>query len=104
MVQQQLAAPAAPSSESTSPTDPLIRWRVVGWVAVERSIDGGNTWIKTTTPPGVIPNGTPMLWIMSVRAVDNLRGTILTSDRREFYTTNGGISWERVQENSVAPF
>ena len=45
-----------------------------------------------------------MLWVVSVRAVDNLRGTVLTSDRREFYTTNGGISWERVQENSVAPF
>ena len=104
MLQQQLAAPAAPSSESTAPSDPLIRWRVIGWAAVERSIDGGNTWIKTSAVPGVTANSTPMLWVVSVRAVDNLRGTVLTSDRREFYTTNGGISWERVQENSVAPF
>ena len=104
MLQQQLAAPAAPSSESTAPSDPLIRWRVIGWAAVERSIDGGNTWIKTSAVPGVTPDSLPMLWVVSVRAVDNLRGTVLTSDRREFYTTNGGISWERVQENSVAPF
>ena len=102
--QQQLAAPPTPSSESTSPNDPLIRWRVIAWTAVERSIDGGNTWIKTTLVPGVTVDSVPMLWVVSVRAVDNLRGTVLTSDRREFYTTNGGISWERVQENSAAPF
>jgi hypothetical protein len=102
--QQSLAAAVPPSSESTSPADPLIRWRVVGWAAVERSIDGGSTWIKTTQPPGVTADSIPMLWIVSVRAVDNMRGTILTSDRRELYTTNGGLTWERVQENSVAPF
>ena len=102
--QQSLAAAVPPSSESTSPNDPLIRWRVIGWTSVERSIDGGSTWIKTTQPPGVTPDSAPMLWIVSVRAVDNMRGTILTSDRREFYTINGGMTWERVQENSVAPF
>jgi photosystem II stability/assembly factor-like uncharacterized protein len=76
----------------------------VGWIVVERSIDGGATWIRASLPPGVTPDSVRMLWVVSVRAVDNLRGVIVTSDRTEFYTTNGGLSWERVQENSAAPF
>jgi len=102
--QQTLAEAAVPTSESISPTDSLIRWRIVGWMSVERSIDAGMTWIRTSLPPGVTPASLPMLWVVSVRAVDNLRGVIVTSDRTEFYTTNGGITWERVQENSAAPF
>ncbi len=101
---QETMSGAVPSSESTSPTDPLIRWRVFAWASVERSIDGGKTWIKANSPPGVTLDTTPMLWVVAVRAVDNLRGTVLTSDRTEFYTTNGGLSWVRVQENSAAPF
>jgi hypothetical protein len=101
---QQTVARIVPTSESTSPGDARIQWRVLGWVSVERSIDGGNTWIKTTPPPGVVPNIPPTLWIVSVRAVDNLRAVVLMTDRREFSTTNGGVSWERVQENSAAPF
>ena len=101
---QQTLAGTVPSSESTSPADPLIRWRVIGWASVERSIDGGKTWIKASSPPGVTLDTTPMLWVVAIRAVDNLRGTVLTSDRTEFYTTNGGLSWVRVQENAVAPF
>jgi hypothetical protein len=104
MAQQQALARAVPTSESTAPSDPLVQWRVFAWVAVERSIDGGKTWIKTTTPPGVTPNNPPTVWIVSIRAVDNLRAVVLTTARREFYTTNGGMSWERVQENSAAPF
>lgn len=101
---QQTLAGTVPSSESTSPADSLIRWRVIGWASVERSIDGGKTWIKASSPPGVTLDTTPMLWVVAIRAVDNLRGTVLTSDRTEFYTTNGGLSWVRVQENAVAPF
>jgi hypothetical protein len=103
-MQQQLLARAVPTSESTAPADPMIQWRVMGWVAVERTIDGGKTWIKTAPPPGVVPNNPPPVRVVSVRAVDNLRAVVLTTENREFYTTNGGILWERVQENSAAPF
>jgi photosystem II stability/assembly factor-like uncharacterized protein len=103
---RQVPAPTEPvvTNTAASPSNPLITWRVVDWTSVERSIDGGNTWIKTTLPPGISPDRSPRLYIVSIRVVDNLRGAILTSDRTEFYTVNGGVSWERVQENSVAPF
>jgi len=29
---------------------------------------------------------------------------VQTSDGTVLYTTNGGVSWERVQGNSTAPF
>ncbi len=102
--QRQALAQGIPSSESTAPANALIRWRVMAWMAVERSIDGGNTWIKTAVPPGVAPNYTPALTLVAIRAVDSLRAVVQTSDGRVLYTTNGGVSWERVQENSVAPF
>jgi photosystem II stability/assembly factor-like uncharacterized protein len=103
---RQMSAPTEPvvTTTATSPSNTLVIWRVVDWTSVERSIDGGNTWIKTTLPPGVSPDTTPRVYVVSIRVVDNLRGAILTSDRTEFYTVNGGVSWERVQENSVAPF
>jgi hypothetical protein len=103
---RQVPAPTEPvvTNTAAAPSNPLVIWRVVDWMSVERSIDGGSSWIKTTLPPGVSPESTPRLYIVSIRVVDNLRGAILTSDRTEFYTVNGGVSWERVQENSVAPF
>ena len=39
-----------------------------------------------------------------IRAVDGDRAVATTSDGAEFYTTDGGRSWTRVQENSAAPF
>jgi hypothetical protein len=103
---RQVAAPLEPvvTNTAVSPSDPLVMWRVIDWMSVERSIDGGSTWIKTALPPGVGPDRSPRNYVVSIRVVDNLRGVILTSDRSEFYTTNGGTTWERVQENSVAPF
>jgi hypothetical protein len=103
---RQSAAPTEPivTNMTTSASNPLVKWRVLDWMSVERSIDGGATWIKATLPPGVSPESSPRRYVVSVRAVDNLRGVVLTSDRREFYTVNGGVSWEAVQENSAAPF
>ena len=101
---QSALAQGIPSSESTAPSNALIRWRVMTWVSVERSIDGGNTWIKTAVPPGVAPNYMPALTLVAIRAVDSLRAVVQTSDGTVLYTTNGGVSWERVQGNSTAPF
>ncbi len=105
-LQRQAPAEAVPTSESPTLTNALIRWRVMGWTSVERSIDGGKTWIRTTPPPGVSANNTPAfsVSVVSVRAVDAMRATVTTSDGREFYTTNGGLTWERLQGNSPAPF
>jgi len=105
-LQRQALAGVVPTSESTALTNSLIRWRVMDWISVERSIDGGKTWIKTAQPPGVAANDTPAfaVSVVSVRAVDALRATVTTSDGREFYTTNGGLAWERLQGNSPAPF
>ena len=94
----------AVSSESVAPSNPLVRWRVVGWMSVERSTDGGKTWARTTPPPGVAPNNTIAVTVVILRAVDADRAVVRTSDSTEFYTTNGGLSWVRVQENSAAPF
>ncbi len=85
----------ATSAESISPSNPLMRWRVVQPVSVERSRDGGKTWTTITLPA---PN------IVSVRGVDSDRAVATTSDNAQFYTANGGQSWTRVQENSAAPF
>jgi hypothetical protein len=106
LAERQSAAPTEPivTNMTTSASNPLVKWRVLNWMAVERSIDGGSTWIRATIPPGVSPEISPRRYVVSVRAVDNLRGVVLTSDRREFYTVNGGVSWEPVQENSAAPF
>jgi hypothetical protein len=105
-LQRQSVATPIPTSESTSLTNPQIRWRVMDWTLVERSIDGGRTWIKTTPPPGVTQDTTRSfsVSVVSVRVVDALRAAVTTSDGREFYTINGGVSWERLQGNSPAPF
>jgi hypothetical protein len=103
---QQELTNQVPTSESTSLTNSQVRWRVMAWTSVERSIDAGKTWIKATPPPGVAASDVPgfAVSVVSVRAVDALRATLTTSDGREFYTTNGGISWQRLQGNSPAPF
>ncbi len=105
-LQRQELAAVVPTSESSVLTNPLIRWRVMNFTSVERSIDGGKTWIKTAPPPGVAANNTAAfaMSVVSVRAVDSLRASVTTSDGREFYTTNGGLAWERLQGNSTAPF
>jgi hypothetical protein len=82
-------------AESIAPSNALMRWRVVQPVSVERSRDGGKTWTKTTLPAQNV---------VSVRAVDADRAVATASDKTEFYTTNAGRSWTRVQENSAAPF
>jgi len=83
------------SAESITPSNALMRWRVVQPASVERSLDGGKTWTKTTLPA---PN------VVSIRAVDADRAVATTSDKTQFYTANAGRSWTRVQENSAAPF
>ena len=81
--------------ESVAPANPLIRWRVVGDASIERSLDGGKTWRRTSPPASSI---------VSVRAVDGDRAVARTADNADLYTTDGGRSWTRVQENSAAPF
>ena len=90
--------------ESISASNPLNRWRVVSSTAIERSTDAGETWIKTVPLPGVVPGRPAGQAIVDVRAVDDLRALATTADGAAFYTTDGGLSWTRVQENSPAPF
>jgi photosystem II stability/assembly factor-like uncharacterized protein len=85
------------TSESSQPGNALIRWRILANTLLERSKDGGKTWTRAANGPA--PN------LAAVRAVDADRAVVTTSDdKAEFYTTNGGQSWTRVQENSAAPF
>jgi hypothetical protein len=94
----------ASPSVSISPSDPSARWRVTKAGAIlERSTDSGQTWTPIPRTPGVSP-GPPAVIIASIRAVDERRAVATTSDRREFYTTDGGASWTLVQENESAPF
>jgi hypothetical protein len=83
------------STESVSPSNQLIRWRVVAPGTIERSTDGGKTWTGTTSPAPTLTG---------VRAVDADRAVVRSTDITDFYTSNGGLSWTRVQENSAAPF
>jgi len=83
------------TSESSEPGNALIRWRILANTLLERSKDGGKSWTRANGPA---PN------LAAVRAVDADRAVVTTSDKAEFYTTNGGQSWARVQENSAAPF
>lgn len=87
---------------STSPSNPLSRWRVVSSRTIERSTDGGKKWMKTVPLPAVSTATPPT--ILSVRAVNDVRAVARTSDGTEFYTADGGLTWTRVQENSTAPF
>jgi photosystem II stability/assembly factor-like uncharacterized protein len=73
-------------------------------MAVERSLDGGKTWMKTAPPPGVAQFSTPSVAVAGIRAVDGDRAVVRMSDGSASYTTDGGVSWTSVQENSPAPF
>jgi hypothetical protein len=95
---------AAMTTDAASLTNPLIRWRVVAFASIERSTDGGKTWTKTLPPTGAASIRTSPVTVVGIRAVDGERAVARTSDGAEFYTTNGGRSWTRVQENSTAPF
>ncbi len=77
---------------------------MVSSTAIERSTDGGETWMKTVPLPGVVPGRPAGQAIVNVRAVDDLRALATIADGTAFYTTDGGLSWTRVQENSPAPF
>jgi hypothetical protein len=88
-------AVSADMLKETVGTDPLIRWRIVAPDGVERSMDGGKMWSRTMSP---VPEAEV------VRAVDADRAVVTTTGGAVFYTTDGGASWTRVQENSTAPF
>ena len=90
------------ATASVSPSNPLNSWRVVSSRTIERSTDGGKTWMKTVPLPAA-STASP-LTILSVRAVDQVRAVARTSEGTEFYTSDGGLTWTRVQENSTAPF
>ena len=102
--QRSAFSAAAAPAESVVASNPLIRWRAIAPASIERSTDGGKTWTRAAALPGVAPNATAALSVVAVRGVDADRAVVGTSDGRELYTTNGGLSWTRVQENSKAPF
>ena len=89
------------TSDSASISDPQVRWRVVNFASIERSRDGGKTWAKTSPLPRDSVRG---LTIVGIRAKDGSQAIARMSDGSEFYTSNGGMSWLRLQENSPAPF
>ena len=76
-------------------TNAMFRWRIVVGKDVERSTDGGQTWMKTASPPGPL---------VSIRDVDELRATVTAQDGRALSTTDGGATWRPVQETPAAPF
>ena len=81
--------------EAASPKDPRVRWRVVAGADVERSVDGGSTWTKTSSPSSAI---------VGVSVVDALHATVTTTDAGAFSTSDGGATWAPVQGNPAAPF
>ncbi|HKY22735.1 MAG TPA: zf-HC2 domain-containing protein [Vicinamibacterales bacterium] len=81
--------------EAVSPTEPLVRWRVLSGTEIERSTDGGKSWARTSKPPAPISG---------IRVVDALSATVTTSDGRSFSTADGGATWTPVQEKPAAPF
>ena len=99
--------------ESAAP-DGNIRWRVVGSVSVERSTDGGKTWVRASTPPGVGPAAAPGQFaaraaaaeniLTAIQAVDAANASVTRSDGATFSTADGGVTWTRVQEKPPAPF
>ncbi|MEO5740219.1 MAG: hypothetical protein ABIS29_06465, partial [Vicinamibacterales bacterium] len=90
-----LASTIVAAPESVSSSNPLVRWRIVTGSSIERSTDGGKTWAGTTSPATTL---------VAIRAVDADRAVATNSENTQFYTTNRGLSWTRVQEKSAAPF
>ena len=91
------------ATESISSSNALSRWRIVAGVSVERSTDGGKTWMRTSPLPDDTP-GAAAITGVNIRAVDATRAVVSTSDGGVFYTTDAGKSWTRVQENQTVPF
>jgi hypothetical protein len=96
------AEPSAPL-ESSVPANRFVRWRVVGRRNIERSVDGGVTWVRTTTPP-VVSAGTPGVTIINVLAIDPQTARITISTGSVFSTSDAGETWVPVQEKPAAPF
>ena len=90
--------------ESVSPSDPSARWRIVEATVVERSVDGGKSWVRAMAPPGVGASGAAALTILSITAVDAKSATVTTSGGTTYSTTDAGTTWTRVQEKPAAPF
>ena len=99
------AAPAAPPAASAqgprearsflrqegeviSP-DPLVHWRIAPEGRLERSTDGGKTWVAVTLPEQ-IP-------VTSVVAPTATTATVTLSDGRQFRTADQGKTWNLVQ-------
>ena len=89
-----LAAKVIVTSESTAPNE-LFRWRVIGNASIERSTDGGKTWMQTSPLPRDSVKG---LTIAGIRAASDLHATVRMSNGSEFYTANAGMSWIHLQE------
>ncbi len=94
---------AAMATESVSPSNPLIRL-ADRCVCVGRALDRRRQDVDEDHPPPGAASNNRRVTVVGIRAVDGDRAVARTSDGAEFYTTNGGRSWTRVQENSAAPF
>lgn len=92
---------AVMSLEAVVPANPQFRWRVVGPTSIERSTDGGKTWMKTIPLPRDRVEG---LTIVGIRARSDLQAIAQMSNGSEFYTSDGGKVWTPLQEKSAAPF
>ena len=79
-VQRQAAAVA----EVVSP-DPLVRWRIVPPGRLERSTDGGKTWVPVTLPQPID--------VIAVRAPTATSAIATAADGREFRTEDQGKTW-----------
>lgn len=87
--------------ESAAPGNPRFRWRAAGSTSIERSTDGGKTWMQTAALP---PDTAKGLTITGMRVLNGQQAIAQMSNGSEFYTANGGVSWSLLQENSPAPF
>jgi hypothetical protein len=79
-VQRQAAAVA----EVVSP-DPLVRWRIVPPGRLERSTNGGKTWVPVTLPQPID--------VIAVRAPTATSAIATAADGREFRTEDQGKTW-----------
>ena len=83
------------TAEAKVPKNELIRWRVIANATIERSLDGGKTWIKTVPLPRDSVKG---LTITGIRAMSDQTAIVQLSNGTEFLTSNGGMSWIQLQE------